>query len=667
MPTTERNSAAADIARLRQAVSAGNIPTLIAVLVELTGDERWLSDRYRPTRSRGMDDNSSGGLPPEVRQEICDAVVDAVLAWRAAGCPPRRLPTEAMVATLLDFTSGEEVPHEFSPMMAEIVWGADALDGLETERAGDHLTAVVIGAGVAGMLMSVRLAAAGIEHVVLEKNDDVGGSWWENRYPGAGVDTPSYLYSISSFGHHWSTHFGKRDEVQGYLSDYAGRHRIRERVRFGVEVESATYDADTQHWSVQARDRDGSREMFRARLLISAVGLLNRPKIPPLPGLSSFRGDLFHSAHWPESLDEPGALRGKRVAIVGSGASAMQIGPAIVDDVASVTVFQRSPQWIAPNDDYFAPVGDDVHWLMDHVPGYQEWYRARLSWIFNDKVHPTLQVDPEWTEETASINATNHGHRQFYLRYLREQLGDRDDLIELSTPDYPPFGKRMLLDNGWYSMLRRPNVELVPRAVREVTPTGLVDDDGVERDFDIVVLATGFHSDRFLYPMDVRGRSGRSTVEAWGEHDAYAYLGITAPDFPNLFILTGPNTALGHGGSFITILERQVHYVADAISLMSKENLGALEVRADVTAEYNRAVDEAHARMVWTHPAMTNWYRNDDGRVVAVLPWRIIDYWTMTRSVDAADFVSEPTRRASHPATSSGRPPRPASSSGRTP
>lgn len=646
MPSvTERSLAPVDVARLRDATRAGNVPTLIATLVEMTGDRHWLAERYRPSRPRGMDDNRTGGLAPEVRDEICDAVVEAVCRWHTAGSPPRRQMSGDEIAAVLDFTAGESVPHEFSPMMAEIVGGTTeprvSAETLDTSQ----LTAIVIGAGVAGMLMSVQLAAAGVEHIVLEKNDEVGGSWWENRYPGAGVDTPSYLYSISSFEHHWSTHFGKRDEVQGYLAAYADEHRLRSRIRFGVEVESAAYDPAAQQWAVRTRDRDGVCETLEARLVISAVGLLNRPKIPALPGMDDFAGRIFHSAQWPTELDEPGALTGKRVAIVGSGASAMQIGPAIVDDVESLTVFQRSPQWIAPNDDYFAPVGDDVHWLMDHVPGYREWYRARLSWIFNDKVHPTLQVDPDWPEATASINAANHGHRGFYLRYLREQLGDREDLIELSTPDYPPFGKRMLLDNGWYSMLRRDNVELIPRAVEKVTRTGVIDADGSARDFDIIVLATGFHSDRFLYPMDVRGRSGRSTVEVWGENDAFAYLGITAPDFPNLFVLTGPNTALGHGGSFISILEYQVRYVADAIALMARERLGALEVRHDVTADYNRAVDEAHARMVWTHPAMTNWYRNDDGRVVAVLPWRIIDYWRMTRSVEPADFVREPIVR----------------------
>lgn len=633
-----------DADRLEAALEAANVPTLLAVLVQLTGDERWMADRWRPTRPRGMDDNRTGGLPVEVQAEVRAAVAAAVREHWGGRAPALPAPTEDDVVRILDFTAGEEVPHEFAPMMAEIVRGTPA-PAVAPLPAGHDVRAIVIGAGIAGMLASVRLAEAGVPHVVLEKNDGVGGSWYENRYPGAGVDTPSYLYSYSFFDHDWSTHFGKRDEVQAYLDAFADAHGLRERVRFGTEVTRAAYDADAQRWRVSTRTADGSEGELDATVLISAVGLLNRPKVPPLPGLDTFEGPLFHSAEWPEELAAED-LAGKRVAVVGTGASAMQIGPAVVDTVGSLTVYQRSPQWVAPNDLYFEQVGDDVHWVMSHVPYYRGWYRARLSWIFNDKVHPTLQVDPEWSEERASINAANHGHRGFYERYLRGQLGDREDLVEKALPDYPPFGKRMLLDNGWFRMLRRPHVELVTESVTAVTPTGLVDSAGVEREFDVVVLATGFHADRMLYPMDVVGRSGRTTRDVWGDHDARAYLGVTVPDFPNFYVMTGPNTALGHGGSFITILECQVRYIMAAIAAMVREGAGALECRPEVCEDYNRRVDEAHARMVWTHPAMDNWYRNAEGRVVSVLPWRIIDYWTLTREVDLDDYLVEPLRRS---------------------
>jgi 4-hydroxyacetophenone monooxygenase len=629
-----------DSGQLRAAAPHGNMPTLLAVLFQLTGDPVWLGERYRPTRSRGMDDNRSGGLSEEVQAEVVDGLVHAVLAWSAGRPAAIERPEGDRLATLMDFVMGETVPHEYAPLLSEVMGFTDAPP--RRPRTGDPeaFSVVVIGAGVAGMLASARLTEAGIPHVVLEKNEDVGGSWFENTYPGAGVDTPSYLYSYSFFPRAWSTHFGKRDEVQAYLLDFADARDLRRTIRFRTEVTSAAFDPAGQRWHVSAVGPDGEAQEFSARAVISAVGVLNRPKIPPLPGLDSFRGPLFHSAQWPADVD----LTGRRVALVGAGASAMQIGPAIADRVGSLTVFQRSPQWIAPNDVYFSPVGEHVHWLMEHVPYYAAWYRARLSWIYNDKVHPTLQVDPEWPEERLSINAANHGHRGFYERYLTRQLDGRPDLVAKSLPDYPPFGKRMLLDNGWYAMLRKPGVELVTEAVSEVTETGLVDSAGRAHEFDVVIMATGFHTDRYLYPMDITGRSGRTTREAWGDHDATAYLGITVPDFPNLFVLTGPNTALGHGGSFITILEYQVRYVMDLLSTMVEQGLGTAEIRRDVHDDYNRAVDAAHARMVWTHPAMNNWYRNDEGRVVAVLPWRIVEYWEMTRTADLADYETEPAR-----------------------
>jgi 4-hydroxyacetophenone monooxygenase len=633
-----------DPIRLQQAAHAANIPTLIAVLYQLTGDRRWLSERYRPTRSRGMDDNRTGGLNDPVQAEIRAAFNAAMHDWVATRSPARPTLGSDELQEVLNFVMGETVPHEFAPMMGEIL-EFTRFQPRRPQHPDADFSVIVIGAGVAGMLASVRLADAGIAHVVLEKNSEVGGSWWENTYPGAGVDTPSYLYSYSFFPGSWASHFAKRDEVQTYLADFADHFQVRRNVQFDTEVMATRYDQHTQRWITTARRSDGSTTELSSNAVISAVGLLNRPKLPDISGLADFRGHIFHSARWPETID----LTDRRVAIVGSGASAMQIGPAIADTVRSLTIFQRSPQWIAPNDDYFAPIGDHVHWLMENVPFYRVWYRARLSWIFNDKVHASLQVDPEWSEPKRSINAINDGHRAFYTRYLNEQLGTRRDLVAKCLPDYPPFGKRMLLDNGWFSMLKRHNVELITSAVHQLTPSGVIDAAGTRHDFDVIILATGFHTDRLLYPMRITGRSGRTTTEVWGEHDAWAYLGITVPDFPNLFVMTGPNTALGHGGSFITIAECQIRFIMDALCQMIDRRIGALECRHDVAARYKNAVDDAHAKMIWTHPGMDNWYRNDAGRVVAVLPWRIVDYWQMTNQADLANFTIEAaTARTRH-------------------
>ena len=618
-----------DAARLAGALEHANIPTLVVVLFQLTGDRRWLAAPYRPQRGRGMDDNASGGLPDDVQAQIRAAAHEAVLAWshgRPVAVPAPR--GEALVE-LLEVAQGEPVPADFEPMMAELLGFAPAPAHPPVAGASSVRVAVV-GAGVSGMLAALRLRALGADVVVLEKNDDVGGTWLENRYPGAGVDTPSHLYSYSSFDHDWTTYFGRQPEVESYLRAFADAHDLRPLIRFGTEVASSAWDDATQEWVLTT----SGGEVLRAHAVVSAVGQLNRPRVPVIPGLESFSGTVFHSAQWPDGV----SLDGKRVAIVGTGASAMQIVPAVVDEVAHLTVFQRSPQWVAPNSDIFRRFPDEAHWLMRTVPLYRAWYRARLAWTFNDKVHRSLQRDPSFEHPERAVNAENDAHRRVFTRYLEAQLDGRPDLLDKCLPDYPPFGKRMLLDNGWYAALKRDHVDLVTEEVVRFTPTG-VESATQHVEADVVVLCTGFEAHAFLGPWTVTGRSGRTVREQWGPDDARAYLGITVPDLPNFFMLIGPNTALGHGGSMITIAELQAEYVVRLVERMLHEGISSVEPRADVAADYVARVDAAHAAMIWTHPGMTNWYRNPAGRVVSTLPWRIVDYREMIREPDLADFV----------------------------
>ena len=617
----------------QQAVLAGamehaNLPSLVAVLYQLTGDRRYLADPYRPTRSRGMEDNDPGGFAPEVQAEIRAAAVGAVLEWAGGRPPAVPAPTGDALLELIELAVGEPVPPEYEAMAAEDM-------GFTAPKAPtappSDFRVVVIGAGVSGMLAAIRLAEAGIDHVVLEKNTDVGGTWLENAYPGAGVDTPSHLYSYSFAPRRWSTHFGKRDEVLTYLRDVADAHDLRKVIRFGTEVASAVYR--DQRWTVTT----AAGEILTADAVITAVGQLNRPKIPPLPGLDAFRGPLFHSARWPADLD----VTGKRVVVVGTGASAMQIVPAIAERAAHVTVFQRSPQWAAPNDVYFSPIDDAASLLMEHVPFYRRWYRTRLSWNTGDRVHASLQKDPRWEHGDRSVNAVNDGHRRVFTRYVESELAGRADLVAKALPDYPPFGKRMLLDNGWFAALRRDDVDLVTAPVAAVTPTGVRAQDGTETAADVVVLCTGFEAQKPLWPLSITGRDGLTIADVWGPDDADAHLGITVSGFPNLFLTCGPGTVLGHGGSYITIAECQVRYIVEALVGMIENRLGAMEVLPEVHADYAARHDAAHAAMIWTHPGMRNWYRNPAGRVVCALPWRIVDYWRMTRHVDWNEYAVE--------------------------
>ena len=627
-----------DEATLRKALESANLPTLLMVMFQLTGDRTWISDPYRPQRTKGMSDNDDGGFSSEIQSEIRAAALDILIAWQDGTPTAFPLPDDSLLVEMITTCMGEEVPVEFGPMFAE-----DMRANLEGDRPHPHipdgadLSVIIVGAGVSGIAAAVELKAAGIRATIFEKNSEVGGTWYENRYPGCGVDTPSHVYSFSYQARRWSTYYGKRDEVLGYVQDVARSKGVIDQVQFDTDVVSAVWDDATQRWTVTTRTVDGTVTEHVANIVITAVGQLNRPAVPKIPGAETFAGRQFHSAEWPEGFD----VTGLRVGVIGSGASAMQIVPAVADRVASLAVFQRSPQWIAPSFNYSSPVPEPVHWLMDNIPNYRLWFRLRLSWLINDRLYPSLEIDPSWEHPERSINAHNDGHRRALTRYIEDELAGREDLLEKSLPTYPPFGKRMLIDNGWYAALRKDGVTLFTDGVASIDETGLTTTDGEHVELDVIVYATGFEAKKMLWPMDIRGRGGVTIRERWGDEDAKAYLGLTVPGFPNLLVMYGPNLNLGHGGSYMFAGECQARYIAQMCALMIDRDLGSFEVRQDVHDTYNDRVDAQHARMIWSHRGMDTWYRNAAGRIVTNSPWRVVDYWKMTREVDPDDFVLE--------------------------
>jgi 4-hydroxyacetophenone monooxygenase len=629
---------ARDDARYREAVAIANVPTLLPVLVQLSGDTRWLEDPYRPTRSTGIDENPTGGLPEAVQEEVRGAALEALLAWRRGAPVAMPEPSDEMLVRMLSVSMGEEVSPEYGPMMAWELGLGRVSDGKAPPVPPQGFDVLVIGAGASGIAAAVKLEDAGLPYTVVEQADRVGGTWLENRYPGAGVDTPSALYSFSFAQHDWSKYFALRDELHAYLEGVADGFGVREKIRFRTKVLGAAYDEGAQRWTVRIQDGDGAIETLSPKVVISAVGAFRPPKMPSIPGLEDFPGPCVHTARWPAGLE----LAGSRVAVIGNGASAMQLLPAIAEEAAAVTVFQRSPQWAAPFEALHQEVPEPLRFLSREVPLYRIWYRLRWAWTFNDRLHPALQKDASWTHPERSLNKVNDRHREFMTRYIHSEIGDRPDLLDAVVPDYPPFGKRMLLDNGWYRSLTRDDVELVTEQIAEVRGDRIVTESGAEHEVDVIACATGFDVVRFLSSFEVRGRSGRTLRETWDDDDARAYLGTTVPDFPNLFMLYGPNTQAGHGGSLLSLTESQLHYVIDLLSQMLDHGVGAIECRPEVHDAYNERVDAAHERMVWTHPGMSTYYRNSRGRVVVNTPFRIVDFWHLTRNADLSDYVVEP-------------------------
>jgi 4-hydroxyacetophenone monooxygenase len=620
---------------LRAALAEANVPTLQVLTIQLTGDERWIQPPFTPTRCRGIDENDSGGLSDELQDEIRAAAFDAIVAWRAGRPEAIPRPTAEQLIRLMSVSTGEEIPVDYGPFMAAKL---DAYTGHSespvTHEAPAGFSVLIIGAGMAGIAAAVRLRQAGVSFLVVEKGEDVGGVWRQNHYPGCGVDTPSHLYSYSFAQGDWDRYFGSKDEIENYFRSVAKSFGIYEHIRFGASVEETRYDEDAQHWVTRVRYSDGTTSTHESTAVISAVGAFGTPKWPSIPGFTDFTGDLLHTAQWDDSID----LTGKRVAVIGNGASAMQLVPAIADQVGSLTVFQRSKQWAAPFPKFHKRIPESIRFLLAEVPAYEWWYRLRLSWIFDSKVYESLKVDPEWHDPDHSLNAINDGHRRYFTRYILKELGDRQDLAPKLVPDFPPYGKRMLLDNGWFRTMARPHVELVDNGIGQVDQSGIVLTDGTRRDFDVIIVASGFDVGRFLGSVPVFGRDGLSIRDAWDDIDPRAYLGTVTPEFPNFFMLCGPNTALGHGGSFIHIVECQINYVLAVIDKMFETSTTEVECRREVCDQYNAVMEDMHSRMVWTHPGMTTYYRNARGRVVMNSPWRTTDYWKLTQTADLTDY-----------------------------
>ena len=617
---------------LKDGIANANIPALLMVLYQMTGEATWLQEPFAPGRSPGLDDNDSGQLPDEVQTQIRTAAEEAIEAWLAGKPLAIERPSNLRLAEMLSVAMTEHVPEEYGDIVAAGM-GYDLEPTAGTAIAADK-TAIVIGGGVSGICAGIELGKLGIDYTLFEKNEDFGGTWFENRYPGCGVDTPSLTYTFSCRPNDWSMYFPLRDEIEGYLLDTAREFGLYDKARFRTHVEEARWNTATDQWDVTITTPDGKRETHSADYLFSAVGILNIPKYPQIDGLDEFAGEVYHTSRWPAEAD----LSGKRVAVIGNGASGMQVAPAIADEVSRMTIFARSKQWAAPFPQFRKKVPEGVRYLMQVVPLYRAWLEQRLSWTFNDRVHGTLFRDPEWEHPERAVNEINDAHRRVFTRYVEEQLQDRPELIERVLPESPPFAKRMLLDNGWFRTIKKPHVDLIPEHLAKVEGNTLSTSSGETVEADVIILATGFQTTNVLGSYDIVGREGQLLRDHWGEDNASAYLGTLVPGFPNFFILLGPNVGSGHGGSMIRNIENQMHFAGQVVQCAEAQEASTVEVKETAYTDYSRRIDDAHDRLVWTHPGTENWYRNSQGRVVAITPWRNDAFWRMTRSPDEADL-----------------------------
>ena len=478
---------------------------------------------------------------------------------------------------------------------------------------------VIVGTGFSGMGMAIKLKESGRDDfVVLEKAHDVGGTWRDNTYPGCECDIPSHMYSFSyELNDKWSKSFSGQPEIWAYMRKVAEQHNLREKIDFGVEVKGASWDEDAKRWTINTNG-----ETYSARVLVAGVGGLHIPNIPEVKGADTFDGPMFHSATWNHEVD----LKDKKVVVIGTGASAIQFVPIIAQEVSNLTVFQRTPAWVLPKKD--KPTSDAKKALFSKVPGATRAYRNALYWGLEARAiafNGHLKVLPV--------------AEKIVKRYLKKAIPDAELRAKL-TPDYRLGCKRVLQSNTYYPTFLRDNVELNTEGVAEIVADGVIDNNGVKHEADIVIWGTGFHVvDAFDY-LDIKGRDGLDLASQFKEHGVETYMGMTIHGFPNLYFMLGPNTALGHN-SVVFMIEQQTKYIMKMLDEMKRRGAAAAEATLEAQTAFNTEIQRLVSKGIWTTGGCTSWYLDSHGKNRTIWPKFTFQYWWETRKVEAADFEWE--------------------------
>lgn len=483
-------------------------------------------------------------------------------------------------------------------------------DGTVTTRA------LIIGTGFSGLGMAIALQKQGIDFVILEKADDIGGTWRDNTYPGCACDVPSHLYSFSFEPKpDWSRIFASQPEIFAYLRGVADKYGLRRHIRFGAAAVQARWNDDECRWHVVTED---GRE-FVAQFLISGAGALHIPSLPDIPGLPDFAGPAFHTARWDHGVD----LAGKRVAVIGTGASAIQVVPELVKTARQVQLYQRTPAWIKPRINPAFP--GPVKKAFAYVPGLRAAFRAATFWTMDSRA-----------VALAKFPALTHVAAWMYKANMRRYIADPVLRAKL-TPHYLPGCKRILISSDYYQAVADPRTELVTEGISRVTPSGIVTADGVEHEVDVIVLGTGFHVTDWFSQLRLSGTGGADLVDKWLREGAVAHRGITNADAPNLFFLLGPNTALGHN-SVVFMIESQIRYAAAAIAAADRAGAAALAPTHDAQDRFNEELQKDLAGTVWNTGGCRSWYLDAHGVNRTLWSGFAAEYWLATRHFEPSEY-----------------------------
>jgi 4-hydroxyacetophenone monooxygenase len=641
-PGERRGLLDATDAVIDDAVSYADPVMLRGLLYQLTGDEEVASTEVTVTPPGDI-------VPPVLAREsdvefLRAKAASYLKAHRDAGAGPIDIGPRDRLARSLALAAGvEEVPPVDLECWLEELGLDPHVRGLTWQRPPPperlaSFSVVVIGAGMGGLNAAVQLKHAGIEFTVLDKNSGVGGTWFENVYPGARVDSPSRTYThIFGVGIDLSNPFCDRAENQRYFNRVADDFDVRRHIVFDTEVVSLRWEEEEATWEVTAKGLQGE-SVWHPSVVISAVGMLSRPSIPHIEGASDFRGLSFHTARWPQDLD----LVGLRIGVIGTGCSGIQLVPELAPLTGHVVVFQRSPQWLFDRQGYRLPYPPQVTWLDQNFPYFRNFMRFRAQWLMGPYLSgPLREVDPTFDHPHAR-SAVNKRLRDERVAFIERKFASRPDLIEKMVPAFPPYARRPVMvdaDYCYYDALLRDDVTLVTEGIDRITPSGIRTVEGTEHEFDVIVFATGFKANELLWPMEVRGLDGRSIEDLWSKDGPRAYLGSMAPGFPNFFMIYGPNMNAYGGLGVLNLEEMAVRFTLDRIEHLLLNDRRSVDVTEAAYLRWNKTLDERESSRIYMDLRAKSYYQNEHGRSATNCPFYGTEMWHWLRRPALEDLI----------------------------
>lgn len=615
-----------DVDFIRRALELADANSLRVALYQATGDPELLEyAQYTEVLRKGAAERVT--LPEADKQRLIDKALAFLLEH--AGDVEEKVPDAAELKRLFEIFLGKEVTADYVRAQRALT-GFDELpyfateweDGAKPEFPADF-TVAVIGGGFSGVSAGVQLGLLGIPYKLYERREEFGGVWSINRYPDVRVDTMSASYQLGFMRKYpWTDHFAAGADVRQHIDDAALQYGVHENTAFGHDVKSMVWDESHSRWNLTiAHGDEVSHET--ATFVVSGTGLFATPRLPDFAGVEDFEGDILHTTAWPE--DYP--LEGKSVAVIGNGSTGVQLVPRVAKQAKELSVFVRTPQWVSPREYYGEPLEPEHQWLVQNMPYYWNW--ERVTWSVANMgalVAHIFFYDREWQANGGLISEHNDKLREALISYIKEQTDNRPELYERLIPNYPPWSRRMIVDGGWYKALTEDHVELVTEGIDHLESDAIVTADGERHNADVIVSASGFSVNRYMYPIDVRGRDGRSLEEYW-EADGKgprAFLSMSVPNFPNMFIMYGPNSQ--GGAPFPANMELWSRYIAEVIMDMTVKGYKQLEVKEDVFEEHNTVLDGRTSNMIFAEAGEKNYYVSH-GRVSVMAAWGLEEHW----------------------------------------